>query len=171
MAYVESQLARGERIIERLNHGRTAPQRTIAAAEVIIGGGFLASLAIRLTAWARPEFKTQVGPHELTGALDMLLAACLLSPAILIALASLATLVHVFWDDLALTDRRLVGRWQGRGPWDFRRVDLPLQQISGVESAFLALKIQPAQGKAFTLTNFPAAREFTAQLRKSIKET
>jgi hypothetical protein len=93
---------------------------------------------------------------------------------ILIALALLDDVMHFLVDELALTDRRIVGKVQGAfSAWVFQKISVPLSEIKSVSVvggfASPRLEIQRKNGMPSVIVkNLASRKEFAAKLTELI---
>ena len=61
--------------------------------------------------------------------------------AIALVVAAILDLIHFFTDELALTNRRIIGRGQSRMYWSFPKVDLKLSEVMDIKYKAALLEI------------------------------
>lgn len=163
MSYIESQLQPGEQILFRINRGRkwyhylllVLPYFILVPILILVVGKlFLPILAAFL-----PET-----------ALILTWSGLLL----LIGLGILTDVVHFLVDELALTDRRIVGKVQGAfSAWVFQKINVPLSEIESIRAmggfASASLVIRRKDGKPdLIVRNLGSCEQFAAKLTESI---
>jgi hypothetical protein len=163
MSYIESQLQPGEQVLFRINRGRkwyhylflVLPYLILVPILILVVGFFLLpALAVSL-----PET-----------VLIVIWSGLLL----LIGLGILTDVVHFLVDELALTDKRIVGKVQGAfSAWVFQKINVPLPEIESVEAmggfASASLVIQRKDGKPdLIVRNLDSRKQFAAKLMEFI---
>ncbi len=163
MSYIESQLQPGEQVLFRINRGRkwyhylflVLPYLILVPILILVVGRFLLpGLAASL-----PET-----------VLIVIWGGMLL----LIGLGILTDVVHFLVDELALTDKRIVGKVQGAfSAWVFQKINVPLPEIESVEAmggfASASLVIQRKDGKPdLIVRNLDSRKQFAAKFMELI---
>jgi hypothetical protein len=162
MSYIESQLQPGEQVLFRINRGRKWYHYILLVIEYFILAPFLFWITLYFLVPILGRFLPQ--------------AAALLSVGGLLFLLSLGLLLdfmHFLLDDIALTDRRIVGRAQGTTTLAFQKIDVPLSVIASATATggFVSpmLEIRRKDGKpALFMRNLGAGKQFAAKLTELI---
>lgn len=124
MGYVESRLQPGEHIIFKINRGRKWYHYLLWILPYII----LVPIIVFLLGYFLMPMLRSLLPDNVT----MLIGVGFL---VLIGLAILNDIVHYFVDELALTDRRIVGRSQNSASgWLFQKINAPLSEIASINT-------------------------------------
>jgi hypothetical protein len=162
MSYITSQLQPGEQVLFRINRGRKWYHYLLLVIEYCILIPFLFWMLLYFLVPILGAFLPQ--------------AAALLSVGGLLLLLSLTLLldfIHFLVDDIALTDRRIVGRAQGAMTWVFKKIDVPFSAIGSAKAtggfASPSLEIRRKDGKPdLFVRNLSAGKQFAAKLTELI---
>ena len=90
---------------------------------------------------------------------------------LLLSLALLLDLIHFLVDEIALTDRRIVGRAQGKTTLVFQKIDMPLSAIGSAKASGAILEIRRNDGKPdLVVRNIKDDEQFATKLTELIKQ-
>ncbi len=133
MPYVDSHLQAGEQVLYRVNRGRAWYDYLLAFAMLFV----LAPLVLGVYFFAMIIVTRSIATSLPTGPEGALIAA-LVGLVILVfvplfaAISAIVEFVAFWLTDMALTDRRILGRALGRNRIWLRTVDIPVQDIAKV---------------------------------------
>lgn len=143
MGIVDKELEAGEAVIFKIDRGRTIKHYYQVIAQAVFVFPSLAFFCWRYFSALLVDFPqpTTVDPMLVQLLVPSALLGCMYGPALILVLVSIMDLVHFFTDELALTNRRIIGRGQSRMYWSFRKVDLKLSNIVEIKDKITKLEI------------------------------
>ncbi len=128
MSYISSHLQPGEQVLIRTNRGRKWYHFLW-----MVFGYFI---FLPIMAWIMLYFLVQIFGEFLSQTAALIFTGVFL---IVLALGGLVDIIHFLVDDIALTDRRILGLAQGATTWSFKKYDIPLSVIESIRATGGAL--------------------------------
>ena len=176
MSYIESQLQPGEQVMFRINRGKNWYHYLLTFIMNCIIMPITVSVMLYFISLLAAAFLPRVtasGSTTLDAMIPLGILLFFLGLALFIMLAVLLDLIHFFTDELALTNRRIVGRAQGQAVWSFQKVNLPLSAVDSVIAggSFLQpiLEIERKDDKPdLLIVNIGQRKEFAKKCMEAI---
>jgi hypothetical protein len=163
MSYIESQLQPGEQVLFRINRGRKWYHYLLLVLPFCV--------LLPILVWVIGKFFLPILAAFLPQNALLLIGSGML---VLIGAGILTDVVHFLVDELALTDRRIVGKVQGAfSAWVFQKINVPLSEIESARAmggfASASLVIQRKNGKPnLIVKNLGLRKQFAAKLTELI---
>ncbi len=88
------------------------------------------------------------------------LSGCIYGPAFALITVAILDLIHFFTDELALTNRRIIGRGQSRMYWSFRKVDLKLSEVMDIKNKVALLEFHIDGERPIIISRLDQNKEF-----------
>ncbi len=159
MSYIESQLQPGEQVLFRISRRRKWYHYLLVVPAYCV--------LLTVLIWLVGNFFLPILAAFLSETALILIGSGLL---LLIGLGILPGVIHFLVDELALTDRRIVGKVQGAfSGWVFQKISVPLSEVESVRAmgGFTSpgLEIRRKNGMPSVIVkNLGSRKEFAAKL-------
>lgn len=162
MSFVDNELEAGEEIIFKINRGRKFQHYYKVISQAGITFPLIAFFAWRYLSALFIDFPqpTSVDPILVQTLVPICLSGLIYGPAAALVIAGVLDLIHFFRDDLALTNRRIIGRVQSRVSWSFRTVDLKLSEVTDVKNKVGFLEIYIDGERPIIISRLDQSKEF-----------
>jgi hypothetical protein len=162
MSYVDNELQAGEEILFKVNRGRKFIHHYKVVSQNVIGLPLLAFFAWRYLSALFIDFPqpTSVDPIAIQILVPVCLSSCIYVPALALIIVGILDLIHFFTDELALTNRRIIGRGQSRLIWPFRTFNLKLSDIVDVKNKGTFLEIDLHRERPVIISKLDKNKEF-----------
>jgi hypothetical protein len=143
MSYVNNELEAGEEIIFKINRGRKFNHYYKTISQACITFPFVAYIIWKYFSTLFIDFPqpTSVDPILLQILVPICLSGFIYGPALALVVVAILDLIHFFTDELALTNRRIIGRGQSRMYWSFPTVNLQLSEAMDIKYKVTLLEI------------------------------
>jgi hypothetical protein len=162
MSYVDNELEAGEEIIFKINRGRKFNHYYKTISQACITFPLIAYFIWKYFSTLFVDFPqpTSVDPILVQMLVPICLSGFIYGPALALVAVAILDLTHFFADELALTNRRIIGRGQSRMYWSFPKVDLLLSEVMDIKYKVTLLEIHVDGERPIIISRLDQNKEF-----------
>ncbi len=162
MSFVDNKLEAGEEILFKINRGRKFRHYYKMISQNVITFPVIAFFAWRYLSNLFTDFPqpTSTDPMAIQILIPVCLLSCIYVPAIALIVVGVLDLLHFFMDELALTNRRIIGRGQSRMIWPFRVFDIEVSEVLDIKNKNTYLEIRVDGERPIIISKLFQNKEF-----------
>ncbi|MBL8079071.1 MAG: hypothetical protein JNM55_13990 [Anaerolineales bacterium] len=168
MGVIKNEFEYGETIVFKINRGRKFVDIYKAISRDVfllplMGYFYINYFSTMLADFPRP---TSVDPALVQLLVPACISSCIFVPALMLIAVGILDLIHLFKDELILTNKRIIGYGQSSFAWSFRSIDIRLEDVRDIKIKQLSLEIHTNDERPILMTRLEQKLEFIEKFRQ-----
>jgi hypothetical protein len=172
MGFIENQLELGESVVFKIGRGRKFKDYDGTVFRAFVLFPYFGYLIWKFFSDLFSDFPMPIAsdPPMAQFLVPACLSSCMYGPGLMFISLGILDVIHLFTDEIALTNKRIIGRAQSQYIWSFRPIDVRLEDVRDINIKNLSLEIHTNDDRPIRISRLDQQQEFIEKFRQ-IKQT
>jgi hypothetical protein len=168
MGFVENELELGETVVFTTGRGRSFKDFHKTFSVSIIAFPYFAYLLGKFFSNLLSDFPLPASdaPPMVNFLAVTCMSSCIYGPGLMFITIGILDVIHLFTDEVKLTNKRIIGRAQSQYIWSFRPIDVRLEDVQDIKIKNVSLEIQTNDDRPILISRVDQQQEFIEKFRQ-----